>query len=73
MVQVQSNKIEQLKRMPNRKFILALDPDEAGERGREKLRKGLTNKIVTEYIIPKGKDINDLTEDEFNNLKEIFN
>lgn len=65
--------IEQLRRMPNRKFILALDPDEAGEHGRERLRKGLTNKIVTEYIIPKGKDINDLSKDEFDALQEVFN
>lgn len=61
-----------LRNMSCRKFILALDPDEAGRKGTEKLKKHLSNKIVTEYIIPEGKDINDLSEEEFNNLEEIF-
>ena len=65
--------IEQLKKLNVRKYILALDPDEAGRKGTTKLRKGLQGKkIVTEYRIPAGKDINDLTEDEFKNLVEIF-
>ena len=64
---------EQLKRLPARHFILALDPDRAGENGREKLRKVLgKSKLLTEYILPKGKDINDLTKDEFDNLKEFL-
>lgn len=65
--------IEQLKKLNVRKYILALDPDEAGRKGTAKLRRGLQGKkIVTEYRIPVGKDINDLTEDEFKNLVEIF-
>ena len=65
--------INQLKRMNVRKFILALDPDAAGRKGTLNLRKHLAPyKILTEYKIPEGKDINDLTEDEFKNLKEIF-
>ena len=52
------SQIEQLKLMPNREFVLA--------------RKGLTNKIVTEYVIPEGKDINDLSKAEFDNLQELF-
>ncbi len=63
---------KELREMPVRKFILALDPDAAGQRGSEKLRKQLTNKLVTSFIIPEGKDINDLTKEEFDNLKEIF-
>lgn len=66
------SQIEQLKQMPNREFVLALDPDDAGKHGRERLRKGLTNKIVTEYVIPEGKDINDLSKAEFDNLQELF-
>jgi DNA primase len=65
--------IEQLKKLPCRKFILGLDPDDAGERGRQKLKKSLgKEKIITEYVIPPGKDINDLTKQEFDSLKEIF-
>ena len=64
---------EQLKRLRCRKFICALDPDFAGQRGTKKLKKFLSNyKIITEYIIPPGKDINDLTYEEFINLKEKF-
>ena len=65
--------MKQLLELPCRKFILGLDPDDAGNRGREKIRKAIGNKkIITELIIPKGKDINDLTEEEFNNLEEVF-
>ena len=65
--------INQLKRLNCRKFILALDPDTAGEKGRAKLKKALKDyKIITEYKIPIGKDINDLTKEEFENLVEIF-
>lgn len=65
--------IDQLKELSCRKLILGLDPDEAGQRGCQKLKYYLNPyKIVTQLIIPKGKDINDLTENEFKNLLEIF-
>lgn len=61
-----------LKQLPVRKYILALDPDAAGNRGRDKLRKALSNcKIITEYIIPPGKDINDL-DSRVLELQEVF-
>lgn len=63
---------KQLLELPVRKFILALDPDDAGKRGREKLKKALKGKLVTEYVIPVGKDVNDLTKEEFDNLQEIM-
>ena len=47
---------EQLKRLPARKFIIALDPDEAGQRATRKLRKALRgSKLVTQYEITKEK------------------
>ena len=47
--------------------------DEAGLKTRQRLKKLLTNKIVTEYIFPEGrKDANECTKDELMNLKEIF-
>ena len=65
--------ISQLSKLNCRKFILALDPDEAGEKGCNRIYKSLhRNKIITKYVIPKGKDINDLTREEFENLQEIF-
>jgi hypothetical protein len=65
--------IEQLRKLPCRKFILGLDPDDAGNRGREKLKKALKkDKLLSEYIIPVGKDINDLSKEEFDNLQEVI-
>lgn len=67
------NQFKELRRMPNRKFIIATDSDEAGMKTRQLLKKELSNKIVTQVILPKGrKDINDCTEEEIKNLKEIF-
>lgn len=64
---------KQLNEMPCRKFILATDNDDAGMRARTRIRKNLKGKIVTEYILPNGrKDINELTEDEFDRLKERY-
>lgn len=63
---------EILKRMPVRKFILGLDPDEAGNRASSKLKKFLSPyKLITQYDIPKGKDINDLDKKVLN-LREYF-
>ena len=65
--------INQLKKLPQRKIILALDPDTAGFNGARKIRNALKNdKIIREYDIPYGKDINDLTKEEFDNLIEKF-
>lgn len=63
----------QLLQMQCRKFIIALDPDTAGQKAAEKLKRILgKNKIITTYEIPIGKDINDLNQYEFNNLLELF-
>ena len=64
---------KQLRKMPCRKYILATDNDDAGQKARARLRKQLTNKIVTEYVLPEGKkDINELSKDEFDALQEVF-
>ena len=56
-----------------RKLILATDNDSKGLKARKVIAKNLPNKIITEYILPKEKkDLNDLTREEFNNLKEVF-
>lgn len=63
----------QLKELTCRKLILATDNDEAGQKARERIRQKVTNKIITEYALPAGKkDINELTQKEFENLLEIF-
>ena len=65
--------IEQLKKLKCRKLILALDPDNAGKKATQKIKNKLKDyKLITEYIIPTNKDVNDLSEKEFKNLLEIF-
>lgn len=64
---------EQLARLGCRKLIAGFDPDEAGARATMRLRRAMQGrKLVTEYQIPEGKDINDLGKEEFENLSEIF-
>lgn len=64
---------KQLRELPCRKFITALDPDKAGQKATQRLKRALgKNKLVTSYVIPEGKDINDLSKKEFENLLEIF-
>lgn len=68
-----SQQYEELRKLGCKKYILALDPDKAGNAGRYKLKKELSSRsLVTEYLLPYGKDINDLTLEEFLSLKEIF-
>lgn len=69
------NKLQfkQLNDLRARKFILATDNDEAGRKARERLRQNIKRKIITEYIFPENrKDINSLTQKEFDSLEEIF-
>lgn len=61
-----------LRNLPVRKFILGLDPDEAGRKGSKKLRDALgKSKIITEFDIPEGYDLNDLDEKVLD-LREFF-
>lgn len=65
--------IEALNSIPQRKIVLALDGDSYGLKARERIRKRLTNKIVTLLETPTdGRDINDLSFEEFQNLEETF-
>ena len=50
-------------------FILAYDPDQAGNKGAAKFIKGIgQDKMVVNLILPQGKDLNDLTKAEFDEL-----
>ena len=65
--------IDELNKMPCRKFILATDNDEAGQKARKNLRKNIKGKLVTELVLPSNrKDINECTEDEIENFLEKF-
>ena len=65
---------DSLKTLNVRKVILALDPDRGGRIATQKLRKILKNsgKLVSELVVPEGKDINNLSEAEFKGLKELY-
>lgn len=62
--------IEELKKLPQLKIVVCLDNDDAGENGTNRIINGLSNKIVTRLKVPKGKDVNDLTKEEFDALEE---
>ena len=62
---------EQIKKLLVRKIILGFDGDDAGDRASIRFAKNVTNKIICKYDIPRGKDINDLSKEEFDKLKMI--
>lgn len=49
-------------------YYLCFDGDEAGKKGIDKFAKNVYNGFVTVVEIPKGKDVNDLTKDQFEKL-----
>lgn len=64
--------IETLKKLPCRKFILAFDGDFAGQKAEKKFKEALSNcKLIKSYHLPQGKDINDLSKEEFDKLEEF--
>lgn len=70
-----SSQIEELKKLPIRKYILCTDNDKAGEKARRVLREALSNKLITEIKFPpERKDVGECTEREIQNILdwEIF-
>lgn len=58
---------------PTRKLILAFDNDKAGRDGAERVRQSVKHMLITEVILPPGrKDIGECTDEEIQNLKEVF-
>ena len=64
--------IEELKKLNIRHYILGLDPDDAGRKGCERIKRRLKGKLFSQLDVPVGKDINDLSEEEFKNLVEFI-
>lgn len=63
-----SYQYEQFKDLQVDIFVLALDPDNAGRNGTKKLAEYLQNigkRRIFVYDIPEGKDVNDLSYEEF--------
>lgn len=64
---------EILKRSHIRKFVLGFDGDSAGDKACIRFKKALANKaIITKLSIPRNKDINDLSKEEYLSLKESY-
>lgn len=63
---------EILKKSGFRNFVLCLDGDDAGMRGTERFIKNMPeDTLITVKKIPWGKDVNDLTKEEFEKLPLI--
>lgn len=63
---------EILKKSGFRNFVLCLDGDDAGMRGTERFIKNMPeDTLITVKKIPWGKDVNDLTKEEFEKLPII--
>lgn len=55
-----------------RHYILAFDGDEAGDKGVYRFRKNIRKDVfVSEKQLPNGKDVNDLTKEQFDSLPII--
>lgn len=65
--------LNQLRQLGAKEFILGFDPDDAGRRATNRLKRQLQDiAIVWQFEgIPEGKDINDLTFEEFQSLNLI--
>jgi len=64
---------EQLAQLPCRELVIGLDPDNAGRKAGQKLKERLRGKKIISFLdVPQGKDLNDLSEEEFNKLTKYY-
>lgn len=66
--------LDELLEIKTKNYVLALDPDPAGKNGTKKIIDFLLehNKYnIYVALIPKGKDVNDLTHEEFKNVEVV--
>lgn len=62
-----------LKRCGIRNFILCFDGDIYGRKGAERFKKALGDEfMITDVILPQGKDVNDLSPEDLKNLFEKY-
>lgn len=55
-----------------RKYILCFDGDNAGRRGAEKFQQKIKNKLISIIDMYDGKDVNDLTLQQFEKLEQKY-
>ena len=64
------NQYNILKKLPFKSYVIAMDPDIRGDKGRENLIQKLKNsKILYDFIYPYDLDINDLGKKDINLIK----
>ena len=62
-----------LNRCGIRNYVLCFDGDFAGQKGRDRFINNIRKDVLVSYLpIPNGKDVNDLTKEQFEELEEIF-
>lgn len=67
--------LKQLNEMSCRQLTLATDNDDAGMKARERIRRNIKNKLITEIQFPKGiKDIGECTKEQLMTIRkwEVF-
>lgn len=63
----------QLEQLSCRELIIGLDADSAGYKAGQRLKERLQGKKIISFLdIPEGKDINDLTREEFMKLSKYY-
>ena len=63
---------EVLKKSGIRNYILCFDGDEAGDKGTNRFKKNMSSDVfISTKLITRGKDVNKLTKEEFDNLPLI--
>ena len=68
-----TNQYEILNKCGIRNYILCLDGDEAGDKGIKRFIKNIRKDVfVSVKCIPRGKDVNDLTKEQFDCLEEKY-
>ena len=62
-----------LNKSPIRNYVLCFDGDDAGDKGVKRFRSNIRpDVLVSVKHIPRGKDVNDLTKEEFEDLTTSF-
>lgn len=61
--------LQTLKRSGIRNYILCFDGDEAGRKGANRFKRTMGDSVfITDILLPWGKDVNDLSPEQVNNL-----
>ena len=67
-----TEQLQILNKGPIRNYILCFDGDEAGDKAIVRFKRNIRKDVlVSQKVIPRNKDVNDLTKEEFDNLKII--